>query len=460
MMPMAGDTTNKSYAVDTDFSFALVAGMGGDGTLAITVAGLPTGVTFDGTDTITGNVSTAGAHTITVTYTDDDGDTDDDTFVLTITSASTTGATTYRFENLGESTDALENVFTTFSGSETFAGAWNERTSGSTGTNNTGPGSNSSGPYVYSETSASSNVEEIEDNSKLVMLDSIMATWTGSGRSITLRTCVQGTGWTGDDEGLRIKTGTSEANSTDLAVLSGWTYSNGNAVDDEITNRQGDVYSVVEDGGWIDWTVDVPDGHTYFEVGLDLTTSGSRHLRDVGLWQLVLTGASGGTDTDAVPEAPTAPTLTATDTSITVTLSSDPTSDAAITSRDIRWRETGGSWATVEGVTSPHTISTGIDESTEYEAQWRAVSSAGDGAWSPSDTITTLATDLMPSLPAIADQTATVGTAFSLTFNAATGGDTPLSYSVSGNPAWLTLSSLTRCQALRRRPERIQSRSR
>ena len=53
------------------------------------------------------------------------------------------------------------------------------------------------------------------------------------------------------------------------------------------------------------------------------------------------------------------------------------------------------------------------------------------------------AADLTPSLPAIANQTATVGTAFSLTFTAATGGDTPLSYSVSGNPAWLTLSTRT-----------------
>ena len=116
LMPTAGNTTNKSYAVDTDFSFTLVAGTGGDGTLAITVAGLPTGATFDGTDTITGNVSTAGSHTITVTYTDDDGDTDDDTFVLTITSASTADATTYRFENIDLSADALEDVFTRFSG--------------------------------------------------------------------------------------------------------------------------------------------------------------------------------------------------------------------------------------------------------------------------------------------------------------------------------------------------------
>ena len=120
------------------------------------------------------------------------------------------------------------------------------------------------------------------------MLAAVMDTWTGPGRSITLRACVQGAGWSGVDEGLRIKTGTTEADSTDLATLSGWDYSNGYAVDDEITNRQSDVYSVVEDGGWIDWTVAVPDGHTYFEIGLDLTSSGSRHLRDIALWQIEL----------------------------------------------------------------------------------------------------------------------------------------------------------------------------
>ena len=34
-------------------------------------------------------------------------------------------------------------------------------------------------------------------------------------------------------------------------------------------------------------------------------------------------------------------------------------------------------------------------------------------------------------------------TAFSLTFTAATGGDLPLAYSVSNNPAWMTLSGRT-----------------
>ena len=49
----------------------------------------------------------------------------------------------------------------------------------------------------------------------------------------------------------------------------------------------------------------------------------------------------------------------------------------------------------------------------------------------------------MPSLPPIFSQSATVGTAFSLTFAAATGGDPPLTYTVSGNPSWLTLSNRT-----------------
>ena len=53
------------------------------------------------------------------------------------------------------------------------------------------------------------------------------------------------------------------------------------------------------------------------------------------------------------------------------------------------------------------------------------------------------AADLLPTAAAIANQSATVGSAFSLTFDAATGGNTPLTYAVSGNPAWLTLSGRT-----------------
>ena len=143
------------------------------------------------------------------------------------------------------------------------------------------------------------------------------------------------------------------------------------------------------------------------------------------------------------PLAPTAPTLTALTTSITATLSADPTSDATITSRDIQWKRTvdpDSSFVVVDSITSPHTIAS-LAAGTEYAVQWRAVSAAGDGAWSPSRTITTPSVDLIPTAPTIPDQTATVGTAFSYTLPLATGGDAPVTASSGTLPAGLTLTN-------------------
>ena len=91
-----------------------------------------------------------------------------------------------------------------------------------------------------------------------------------------------------------------------------------------------------------------------------------------------------------VPEKPSRVTLTATSTSITVTLPSDPDNGgAAITARDIRYRETGTfSWTRIDSVGTTHTIFN-LTTETEYEVQWRAVNSVGDGPWSDSRDITT-----------------------------------------------------------------------
>ena len=58
----------------------------------------------------------------------------------------------------------------------------------------------------------------------------------------------------------------------------------------------------------------MPDGHTYFEVGLDLTSSGSRHLRDIGLWQieLVSTGTTTVDPLEATADADLEAVLSAT----------------------------------------------------------------------------------------------------------------------------------------------------
>ena len=53
-------------------------------------------------------------------------------------------------------------------------------------------------------------------------------------------------------------------------------------------------------------------------------------------------------------------------------------------------------------------------------------------------------TDLMPTAPTVANRTGTVGTAFSVTLPIGTGGDTPLAYSVSGEPSWASFNTTSR----------------
>ena len=109
-------------------------------------------------------------------------------------------------------------------------------------------------------------------------------------------------------------------------------------------------------------------------------------------------------------------------------------------------------WLTLSGFT----LSGTPDATGTHQVRVTVEDDDGDTAFRQFALTVSAAADLTPSLPAIADQTATVGTAFSLTFNAATSGDTPLSYSVSGNPAWLTLSTRT-LSGTPTEPERILS---
>ena len=146
----------------------------------------------------------------------------------------------------------------------------------------------------------------------------------------------------------------------------------------------------------------------------------------------------------AAPLAPTRPTLTALPTSIEVTLPADPASDSPITSRDIQWRRaTHTFFNIVDSITSPHTVENLLSQIV-YEVQWRAVSSEGDGAWSSSRDIATLAPDEFPMLAAISDIDLEQGTALSMTLPAATSGDLPITYTVTGLPAGMLFNVSTR----------------
>ena len=133
LMPSLPAIDDQSATVGTAFSLTFDAATGGDTPLAYSVSGNPAWLTLSNR-TLSGTPTATGTHTITVTVEDDDGDTDDDTFVLITTSASTADETTYRFENIDLSADALEDVFTRFSGTLTTAGAWSSQATGVTAT--------------------------------------------------------------------------------------------------------------------------------------------------------------------------------------------------------------------------------------------------------------------------------------------------------------------------------------
>ena len=61
-----------------------------------------------------------------------------------------------------------------------------------------------------------------------------------------------------------------------------------------------------------------------------------------------------------------------------------------------------------------------------------------------SASVTTTQADLTPSATGVPDQNATVGTAFSVTLPAGSGGNPPLSYAVSGRPSWLAFNGTSR----------------
>ena len=120
------------------------------------------------------------------------------------------------------------------------------------------------------------------------------------------------------------------------------------------------------------------------------------------------------------------------------------TGGVSLTGMSLQWREGGaGAVSTLSlGPTVVGSTITSLDEDTEY--QWRigAVNSAGTtySAWR---SVTTLA-DLMPTLAVIPNQTAVFNESYSYTLPTATGGDTPITYSISGLPSWASFSSSTR----------------
>ena len=85
LVPSAPTVADQTGVVSTALTITLAVGTGGDGALAYTISGLPSGLSFDSsTRVITGTPTTAERKTVTYTVTDADGDANSSTFTFTI----------------------------------------------------------------------------------------------------------------------------------------------------------------------------------------------------------------------------------------------------------------------------------------------------------------------------------------------------------------------------------------
>ena len=141
------------------------------------------------------------------------------------------------------------------------------------------------------------------------------------------------------------------------------------------------------------------------------------------------------------PGVPTSVSLTTVDYDTLRLAWSPPGSGDPATSYQGQYREgTSGPWTDIAGnITSAHDID-GLSADTMYQAQVRATNSAGSSAYSSPEGATTTAMDAPLTAPAIGDQTATVGVAFSFSLPSATGGDGLVTTSADQLPAGLTLT--------------------
>ena len=179
-------------------------------------------------------------------------------------------------------------------------GAWDQILSGSTGSSATGPGDNSSGPYVFSESSGSDDT--LPDVSTLTALSTVMASWTGSGRMLLLRACIQGNGTYPNDSasGLQIQGRDSDVDAWSVIdLLEGWAYSNDLTPGDTVIDSLGIAKDIVQAGGWVDFAMAIPDTYTQVRIRNIPSMVGGAFRHDAAIWHIEFRDG-GGPQTHAV----------------------------------------------------------------------------------------------------------------------------------------------------------------
>ena len=184
--------------------------------------------------------------------------------------------------------DLLEDLTAFGTHNEGNQGRWQRDASGSTGSANTGPGTNSSGGYVYVEASNSGSAT-IREQSRVDL--TVVDMWPEpTDRVLRLRISVQGE-FTEAVEGLEVQSRVDDTDTFEVQkLIRGWAYSNSHSLGGTITDYANVNHVCSQTGGWIDVDIAIPDGDNQVRFE-EVWTTGTNWLHDIALWQAELRNA-------------------------------------------------------------------------------------------------------------------------------------------------------------------------
>ena len=204
-------------------------------------------------------------------------------------------------------------------------GRWRFDTGGSTASPNTGPAANNVSPFVHTETSQS--VQATVESNGIADFGIVP---DQAGRTLHLRLAIQGTFGDGT-EGLQIQ---HRAVSTDAwseaGFVHGWVYQD-YELGDTITDENGMDRVCVQDGGWVDVAIAIPDTATQVRLQPRYILAGLNFSHDIALrsvqWAVTLPDAGVITpelDESTVPPPVAEPVRLQTQSPGTITLTLPP----------------------------------------------------------------------------------------------------------------------------------------
>ena len=405
LTPSAPTVQNQTGIQNTALTITLPVGTGGDGDLVYTIANLPSGLSFNAdTRKITGTPTTPETKTVTYTVTDDDGSTDSSTFTFTINPDLAPSAPTLSDQTgvVNTAVDITLPVGTGGDGTLVYSIAnlpsglsFNTGTRKITGT----PTTPETKTVTYTVTDADNDVDSETFTFTISPEDLTPSAPTLSDQTGVVRTAV--------DITLPVGTGGDGALAYAIANLpAGLSF---NTSTRKITGTP-----TTEETKTVTYTVTDADGDTdssefTFTIGPeDLTPSAPSISDQTGIAQFRV--------------SVTLPIGTGGDSPLAYSISNLPTG----LSFNPSTREITGIATTAERKTVTYTVTD------------------ADGDTDSSEFTFTIAADRVPSEPAVQNQIGDVGTALTITLPVGTGGNSPLTYSISNLPSGLSFNANTR----------------